>query len=41
MEFEWDESKDSINTTKHGLSFHEAQSAFNDKYRLIYPDEKH
>ena len=41
MEFEWDDSKNSINITKHGLSFHEAQSAFLDKDRLIYPDGKH
>jgi uncharacterized DUF497 family protein len=41
MKFEWDDSKNSINITKHGLSFHEAQSAFLDKGRLIYPDKKH
>ena len=33
--------KNSINVSKHGLSFYEAQSAFFDKERVIYPDEKH
>lgn len=41
MEFEWDEGKNSINIAKHGLSFYEAQSAFLDSDRIIYPDQKH
>ena len=41
MEFEWDDSKDAINIAKHGLSFYEAQTAFLDKKRIIFPDMKH
>lgn len=28
--FEWDEAKDSVNQSKHGVSFYEAQRAFLD-----------
>lgn len=31
MEFEWDDGKNTINITKHNLSFFEAQEAFFDK----------
>lgn len=41
MEFEWDDSKNAANIAKHRLSFHEAQTAFLDKRRLIFPDPKH
>jgi hypothetical protein len=41
MEFEWNDSKDAINIAKHGLSFYEAQTAFLDKKRIIFPDMKH
>ena len=41
MEFEWDESKNAINISKHGLSFYDAQKAFLDQYRLIFSDVKH
>jgi uncharacterized DUF497 family protein len=41
MNFEWDEKKDEINKTRHGVSFMEAQSAFMDPSRLILADEKH
>ena len=41
MNFEWDEGKNTINQRKHGLSFYEAQHAFIDVKRLIFPDEKH
>ena len=41
MEFEWDESKNALNVTKHKLSFYEAQTAFLDKRRIIIPDRKH
>ncbi len=30
MEFEWDESKAAVNEKKHGISFEEAQTAFDD-----------
>lgn len=41
MEFEWDETKNDINISKHGLSFYEAQKAFLDNKRVIILDKKH
>lgn len=41
MEFEWDDSKNTENSIKHGLSFYEAQDAFFDKRRVILKDVKH
>ena len=40
-DFEWDERKDRLNQQKHGVSFHEAQHAFLDPERVIYPDTRH
>lgn len=39
--FEWDEPKNLENQEKHGVSFEEAQYAFNDPYNLIIEDEDH
>jgi uncharacterized protein len=39
--FEWDDSKDSINRKKHGVSFYEAQQAFLDNNRVIAEDLTH
>lgn len=39
--FEWDEQKDRINCTKHGVSFFEAQQAFLDRHRVIAEDLEH
>lgn len=41
MSFEWDERKNLVNISKHGLSFYIAQDAFFDKNRLILEDGKH
>ncbi len=41
MDFEWNESKNAENITKHRLSFYEAQDAFFDKNRVILLDTKH
>jgi len=41
MTFEWDEAKNRTNSTKHGLSFEEAQDAFFDSARLVIEDTKH
>lgn len=41
MTFEWDESKNQTNQSKHRLSFEEAQYAFFDKNRIIRKDIKH
>lgn len=41
MQFEWDEAKDLVNQRKHDLSFHIAQNAFADKYRIVAEDLDH
>ena len=35
--FEWDPAKDRANREKHGVGFAEAQAAFLDPDRLIFP----
>ena len=47
MQFEWNENKNTLNKTKHGVSFEEAQSVFNDPlhiskldYRFSYFEER-
>ncbi|MCK4870803.1 MAG: BrnT family toxin [Gammaproteobacteria bacterium] len=39
--FEWDEKKDQVNRSKHGVSFLEAQQAFLDSQRIIADDLEH
>lgn len=39
--FEWDEEKDILNQKKHGVSFEEAQHAFDDPKRIIIRDLDH
>ncbi len=39
--FEWDETKNSANQIKHGVSFEEAAHVFSDSKRCIFTDEKH
>jgi uncharacterized protein len=39
--FEWDESKNQENIAKHGVSFQEAQQAFEDEKRVILVDVHH
>jgi uncharacterized DUF497 family protein len=39
--FEWDPEKDIENQLKHGVSFEEAQYAFEDPNRIIAPDKTH
>lgn len=41
MEFEWDEAKASSNLKKHGVSFEEAQSVFENPLAVIFDDEAH
>lgn len=41
VKFEWNDSKDSLNRGKHGISFTEAQKAFLDKDRVIAEDLEH
>jgi uncharacterized DUF497 family protein len=39
--FEWDEGKNAINQSKHGIAFEEAQYAFSDSRRVIAKDLEH
>jgi len=39
--FEWDETKDRVNRTKHGVSFALAQQAFFDPRRVLAKDLDH
>lgn len=39
--FEWDVGKARINLQKHGVSFEEAKTVFNDPLLLTYPDDFH
>ena len=41
MEFEWDEAKSASNLAKHGVSFEEALTVFDDSLALIFDDEEH
>ena len=41
LKFEWDESKNKKNIEKHGISFEEASSVFQDEDALILTDESH
>lgn len=41
MKFEWDEIKYQENIKKHGITFEEAKSVFNDKYALFDYDKYH
>lgn len=39
--FEWDANKARSNLSKHGVSFEEAKTIFNDPFLLTYPDDFH
>jgi len=41
MTFEWDPEKAQINLVKHGVTFHEASTAFGDPFSLTIPDPDH
>ena len=41
MLFEWDENKEKINISKHGLDFSTAALVFRDQNRLEWIDELH
>ena len=38
IQFEWDNHKARTNLNKHGVSFDEAKSAFQDEYARLIPD---
>jgi uncharacterized protein len=39
--FEWDPIKAEINRNKHGVSFEEAETVFDDRLAVIFDDEAH
>lgn len=41
MRFDWDERKAAANLRKHGVSFEEAATAFDDALGAYYPDRLH
>lgn len=41
MEFEWDPEKAARNLVKHGVSFHEAATVFDDPLAITYSDPDH
>jgi len=41
MEFEWDEEKAQRNQLKHGVSFEEGKTIFNDPFAITIPDPAH
>lgn len=41
MEFEWDPDKADSNWHKHGVSFHEAATIFDDPLAITYFDPQH
>ena len=41
LEFAWDRHKNDLNVAKHGVSFEEAATVFDDPYALVVPDLDH
>ncbi|WP_373543795.1 BrnT family toxin [Chamaesiphon sp.] len=41
MDYEWDTTKADTNFKKHGVSFEEAQTVFNNPLSMIFDDELH
>jgi len=41
LQFDWDERKQKINISKHGVSFEEARTAFYDENAIQYFDPDH
>ena len=41
MEFEWDENKSTTNLSKHGISFDEAKTIFDDPLYIDFYDPDH
>jgi uncharacterized protein len=41
MKFEWDESKKISNIKKHGISFEEAKTLFDNPLAVIFDDPQH
>jgi uncharacterized DUF497 family protein len=41
LAFEWDEEKANRNDAKHGVTFEEAKTVFNDPFAITVPDPDH
>ena len=41
MRFDWDENKAAANRLKHGVSFREASTVFEDQFHIVYFDTEH
>jgi uncharacterized DUF497 family protein len=41
MQFEWNSDKADLNLKKHGVSFNEASTVFNDLLSVTFPDSDH
>lgn len=41
MQFEWDDNKEKINLSKHGIDFSTAALVFQDENRIEFYDEAH
>ena len=41
MEFEWDRNKATVNLSRHGVSFDEAKTVFQDPFYVIFDDPDH
>ena len=41
MKFEWDENKAAVNLSKHGISFEEAKTVFDDPLYVDFYDPDH
>jgi uncharacterized DUF497 family protein len=41
MQFEWNPDKTNSNLKKHGVSFNEASTVFNDPLSVTFPDPDH
>lgn len=41
LRFDWDERKNKVNRTKHGVWFEEAQSVFSDPHARVFNDPEH
>lgn len=39
--FEWDAAKAESNVSKHGVSFSEAETVFDDAFAITFSDEQH
>ena len=41
LAFEWDQNKSDKNEKKHGVTFEEAKTVFNDRYAITIDDPDH